>query len=51
MKEEFAIVTRSIGFPINILKILDEYSRETGKSRTAIVMQAVKIYLKDLKLL
>lgn len=51
MKEEFAIVTRSIGFPINILKILDEYSRKTNQSRTAIVMQAVKTYLKDLKLL
>lgn len=51
MKETSITVTKSIGFPINILKILDEYSRKTNQSRTAIVMRAVKNHLKALKLL
>lgn len=51
MKEEFVTVSKSIGFPMYILRIIDEYGRKIGKSRTAIVIQAVKNYLKDLKLL
>lgn len=40
-------VQRSIGFPLNVLKTVDDYAYQNGISRTEVVRVALKEYFKN----
>jgi len=43
-------ILKSIGFPINMLRIIDAYAYQQGLSRSALVVQVMADFIKKHKL-